>query len=287
MPGSIVSISSISGMNTAPFHIAYGTAKAAVVAMTRTMAVELALDGIRVNAVAPGVTETAARAPTSTRTPTATARRSRWAGAGDPEEQAGAILFLLSDLSSYITGQTLLVDGGLTSNGATWAPTTPRCSSRTNPSARRSGRSVSDRYSIETIRMNRGRDAEELSEPMTIGVEAYISEEYARAERDKLWRKVWQQVGRVEEIPEVGSYLTYDILDDSIIVVRTGPTAKFTAHHNVCMHRGRKLVDTPDGRQERRAAGRASRSCADSTAGPTVWTARAPTSASRTTGRAR
>ncbi len=59
-PGSIVSISSISGMNTAPFHIAYGTAKAAVVAMTRTMAVELAQDNIRVNAVAPGVTETAA-----------------------------------------------------------------------------------------------------------------------------------------------------------------------------------------------------------------------------------
>jgi len=42
---------------------------------------------------------------------------------------------------------------------------------------------------------------EELSKPMTIGVEAYISEDYARAERDKLWRKVWQQVGRVEELP--------------------------------------------------------------------------------------
>ena len=47
-------------MNTAPFHIAYGTAKAAVVAMTRTMAAELAQDNIRVNAVAPGVTATAA-----------------------------------------------------------------------------------------------------------------------------------------------------------------------------------------------------------------------------------
>ena len=47
-------------------------------------------------------------------------------------------------------------------------------------------------------------EIEELSEPVTIGVEAYISEDYARAERDKLWRKVWQQVGRVEEIPEVG-----------------------------------------------------------------------------------
>jgi NAD(P)-dependent dehydrogenase (short-subunit alcohol dehydrogenase family) len=112
-PGSIVSISSISGMNTAPFHIAYGTAKAAVVAMTRTMALELATDGIRVNAVAPGVTETAASAtyvgsdPERDRAAIAMGRR------GTPKEQAGAILFLLSDLSSYVTGQTLLVDGGL------------------------------------------------------------------------------------------------------------------------------------------------------------------------------
>ena len=111
--GSIVSVSSISGMNTAPFHIAYGTAKAAIVAMTRTMAVELAQAGIRVNAVAPGVTETAASRmyvdedPERDRTAIAMGRR------GTPEEQAGAILFLLSDLSSYITGQTLLVDGGL------------------------------------------------------------------------------------------------------------------------------------------------------------------------------
>jgi NAD(P)-dependent dehydrogenase (short-subunit alcohol dehydrogenase family) len=112
-PGSIVSLSSISGMNTAPFHIAYGTAKAAVAAMTRTMAVELALDNIRVNAVAPGVTETAASRtyvdddPDRDRQAIAIGRRGR------PEEQAGPILFLLSDLSSYITGQTLLVDGGL------------------------------------------------------------------------------------------------------------------------------------------------------------------------------
>src|SRR5215207_11719915 len=88
--------------------------------------------------------------------------------------------------------------------------------------------------------------AEELSLPMSIGVDAYISPEYARNERDRLWRKVWQQVGRVEEIPEVGSYLTYDILDDSIIVVRTGAN-EFAAHHNVCMHRGRRLIDTPEG----------------------------------------
>jgi NAD(P)-dependent dehydrogenase (short-subunit alcohol dehydrogenase family) len=111
--GSIVSISSISGMNTAPFHIAYGTAKAAVVAMTRTMAVELASDNIRVNAVAPGVTETAASRTYTDDDPERDRKAIAMGRRGRPEEQAGAILFLLSDLSSYITGQTLLVDGGL------------------------------------------------------------------------------------------------------------------------------------------------------------------------------
>ncbi|NKY33441.1 SDR family oxidoreductase [Nocardia speluncae] len=112
-PGAIVSLSSISGMNTAPFHIAYGTAKAALVAATRTMAVELALSDIRVNAIAPGVTETPASGTyvdedvERDRTAIAMGRRGR------PEEQAGAVLFLLSQLSSYITGQTILVDGGL------------------------------------------------------------------------------------------------------------------------------------------------------------------------------
>lgn len=112
-PGSIVSISSISGMNTAPFHVGYGTAKAAVVAATRTMAVELAQDNIRFNTVAPGITKT----PASTTYIDEDEERDRRAIAmgrrGRPEEQAGAILFLLSDLSSYITGQTILVDGGL------------------------------------------------------------------------------------------------------------------------------------------------------------------------------
>jgi phenylpropionate dioxygenase-like ring-hydroxylating dioxygenase large terminal subunit len=102
--------------------------------------------------------------------------------------------------------------------------------------------------------------AEELSNPTTIGVEAYISESYARAERDRLWRKVWQQVGRVEELPEVGSYLTYDILDDSIIVVRTGDN-EFNAHHNVCMHRGRRLIDTPEGAKNARGRARKSFVC--------------------------
>ena len=112
-PGSIVSISSISGVSTAPFHIAYGTAKAAITSITRTMALELALAGIRVNAVAPGVTETAASRTYVDEDPDRDRQAIAMGRRGRPEEQAGAILFLLSELSSYITGQTLLVDGGL------------------------------------------------------------------------------------------------------------------------------------------------------------------------------
>lgn len=112
-PGSIVSVSSISGMNSAPFHIAYGTAKAAIVAATRTLAVELAAHDIRVNAVAPGVTETAASATYVDADPDRDQRAIAMGRRGTPEEQAGAILFLLSDLAGYVTGQTLLVDGGL------------------------------------------------------------------------------------------------------------------------------------------------------------------------------
>lgn len=113
LPGSIVNVSSISGMNSAPFHIAYGTAKAAIVAVTRTMAVELALDNIRVNAIAPGTTIT----PGSGAYIDEDVERDRKAIAmgrrAQPDEQASAILFLLSDMASYITGQTILVDGGL------------------------------------------------------------------------------------------------------------------------------------------------------------------------------
>jgi NAD(P)-dependent dehydrogenase (short-subunit alcohol dehydrogenase family) len=81
--------------------------------MTRTMAVELAAAGIRVNAVAPGVTNTAASATYTDDDPDRDLQAIAMGRRGRPEEQAGPILFLLSDLSSYITGQTLLVDGGL------------------------------------------------------------------------------------------------------------------------------------------------------------------------------
>src|SRR5262245_48851095 len=99
LPGSIVSVSSISGMNSAPYHLAYGTAKAAIVAVTRTLAVELALDNIRVNTIAPGTTLTPGASayidddPERDRQAIAMGRRAH------ADEQAGAILFFLSDLS--------------------------------------------------------------------------------------------------------------------------------------------------------------------------------------------
>lgn len=95
-------------------------------------------------------------------------------------------------------------------------------------------------------------DVKDLARPLTYPVTAFLSPEYARAERELLWPKVWQHAGRVEEIPEVGNFITYDIGDDSILIVRTTPDT-IRAYHNVCPHRGRRLVDVPCG--ENRACG--------------------------------
>lgn len=86
----------------------------------------------------------------------------------------------------------------------------------------------------------------DMTEPLSYPVEAYISRAYAEAEADKLWAKVWQHAGRVEEIPEVGDYITYEIASDSILIVRTAVDA-IKAYHNVCPHRGRRLVRVPAG----------------------------------------
>lgn len=83
-------------------------------------------------------------------------------------------------------------------------------------------------------------------EAVTFGVEPYLSRQYAQTEREKLWPKVWLHAGRVEELPSVGSFITFDIADDSILIVRTAPD-RIKAFHNVCSHRGRRLVDTPAG----------------------------------------
>ena len=87
---------------------------------------------------------------------------------------------------------------------------------------------------------------ENWQDAVRIGPEAYTCPDYARRERDRLWRKVWLQAGRVEELPDVGDYMTFDILDDAILIVRNSAD-ELKAFGNVCSHRGRRLVDTPAG----------------------------------------
>jgi nitrite reductase/ring-hydroxylating ferredoxin subunit len=84
--------------------------------------------------------------------------------------------------------------------------------------------------------------SETIEPPVMLSTEPYLSADYARAERDRLWRKVWQVACREEEVPEVGDFVTYDILDDSIIVTRVAED-RIAAFHNVCMHRGRRLTE--------------------------------------------
>jgi phenylpropionate dioxygenase-like ring-hydroxylating dioxygenase large terminal subunit len=71
--------------------------------------------------------------------------------------------------------------------------------------------------------------------------EAYFDPEFARCEAEHLWPKVWQMACRLEEIPRVGDHHTYDILTDSIIIIRTGE-AEVKAFHNACPHRGTQLT---------------------------------------------
>ncbi|HMK87839.1 MAG TPA: aromatic ring-hydroxylating dioxygenase subunit alpha [Steroidobacteraceae bacterium] len=92
----------------------------------------------------------------------------------------------------------------------------------------------------------RNISVEDLAEPLTYSVEAHTSPEYARAEAQRLWPRVWQHAGRVEDIPNVGDYVTYDIGVDSFVIVRAAPD-RIRAFYNVCSHRGRQLVDTPRG----------------------------------------
>jgi phenylpropionate dioxygenase-like ring-hydroxylating dioxygenase large terminal subunit len=74
----------------------------------------------------------------------------------------------------------------------------------------------------------------------------YTDPEVGRRERERLWPKVWQVACREEEIPNVGDYVKYDIVGESIIVVRVAGD-RIDAYYNVCQHRGRQLVDEPRG----------------------------------------
>jgi NAD(P)-dependent dehydrogenase (short-subunit alcohol dehydrogenase family) len=118
-PAPIVNVSSVSGLNSAPMHGVYGAAKAGLVALTRTMAFEWAKHGIRVNCVSPGFVPSE-RVTSSGLTPDAQSDADQ---PGDvvqttADELANAIVFLLSDLASGISGHNLVVDSGITTRNA-------------------------------------------------------------------------------------------------------------------------------------------------------------------------
>ena len=117
-PGSIVNIASIQGLGGAPLQGVYAMTKAAVISMTRTFAVELAPSKIRVNAIAPGLTDTrfASALLGNKDILERVVARTPMARYAEPHEIAGAAVFLASDAASFVTGETIVVDGGLTIN---------------------------------------------------------------------------------------------------------------------------------------------------------------------------
>lgn len=109
--GSIINLSSIVGLEGIPGKLVYSAAKGAVAAMTKTAAKELASQGIRVNAVAPGMIDTDMLKSVGDEKMKEQIANIRMGRLGTPEEVADAILFLASDLSGYITGEILGVNG--------------------------------------------------------------------------------------------------------------------------------------------------------------------------------
>lgn len=117
--GAIVNVSSINSMVPLPAAIAYSTMKAGVDMVTRTAAVELAPHGIRVNALLPGLCETPATAPllANEQVNASYLGRIPMARAAHADEMTGPALFLGSGEASYVTGSTLVADGGWTQTG--------------------------------------------------------------------------------------------------------------------------------------------------------------------------
>lgn len=114
--GSVINVASVAGVASAPLLTPYGAAKAGLISLTKSLAVEWAASGVRVNALCPGWTATELNRnlwedPQAGPATVATVPMRRWARA---EEMAGPAVFLASDAASYLTGQTIVVDGGQT-----------------------------------------------------------------------------------------------------------------------------------------------------------------------------
>jgi NAD(P)-dependent dehydrogenase (short-subunit alcohol dehydrogenase family) len=114
--GSVINVASVAGVMGSPFLSPYGAAKAGLISLTKSLAVEWGAEGVRVNALCPGWTATDLNRglwedPDAGPATVATVPMRRW---GAAEEMAGPAVFLASSASSYMTGQVLLIDGGQT-----------------------------------------------------------------------------------------------------------------------------------------------------------------------------
>jgi NAD(P)-dependent dehydrogenase (short-subunit alcohol dehydrogenase family) len=115
-PASIVNVASVAGLVASPMQGVYSMTKAAVIAMTTTLAVELAKSKIRVNCIAPGFIDTrlASAILKNDELLKHVLERTPMGRYGTPDEIAGGALYLASDAASFVTGHTLVIDGGMT-----------------------------------------------------------------------------------------------------------------------------------------------------------------------------
>ena len=114
--GSVVNVASVAGLRASPLQGVYGMTKAAVISMTQTLAFEVGGRGVRVNAIAPGLVETrlASAIVSNPQLRDHVIGRTPLARHAQPDEIAGAAVYLASDAASYVNGHTLVVDGGMT-----------------------------------------------------------------------------------------------------------------------------------------------------------------------------